>query len=244
MLDIQINFVLPHWLYWGGLAVVPLIFIAFSGWREPVRKTVSRPGEKEVAAVEVPGALPDPLYCRVVDRISQFTGSYVAFWTIIAVFVYFYEVIARKFFNSPTNWAHEGMFLMFGMQYILCGAYAYLRDAHVRVDLFYARGGARVRAAIDILTFFFFLIFCLGFIWTGWTFFATSMSAEQFFWASGYSNETSFSEWALAYYPIKFSIVVGGVLLLLQGISRLIKDLRSFAIGRALAREDGEGALV
>ena len=33
--------------------------------------------------------------------------------------------MARFVFNSPTNWVHESMFLMFGMQYMLCGAFAY-----------------------------------------------------------------------------------------------------------------------
>ena len=47
----------------------------------------------------------------------------MAYWAVIFVFVYYYEVIARYVFNSPTNWVHESMFLMFGMQYILAGAY-------------------------------------------------------------------------------------------------------------------------
>ncbi len=240
MLDLQLNFELPHWMYWGGLAVVPLVFMAVTGWGDS-RNRVSRDGAPLAAAAEapIPGAVRDPLFCRVVDRISEFTGTFISFWTIIAVFVYFYEVIARKFFNSPTNWAHESMFLMFGMQYILAGSYAYLREAHVRVDLFYARGGARAKAATDILTFFFFLVFCLGFIWTAWRFFATSMDANQFFWAIGYSNETSFSEWAVAYYPIKFSLVVGGVLLFAQGLSKLIKDIRTVRVGPAVAVEGG-----
>ena len=41
------------------------------------------------------------------------------------------KCMARFVFNSPTNWVHESMFLMFGMQYILCGAYAYKEDQHV-----------------------------------------------------------------------------------------------------------------
>ena len=41
------------------------------------------------------------------------------------MFGYYYEVIARFVFNSPTNWVHESMFLMYGMQYMLAGAYAY-----------------------------------------------------------------------------------------------------------------------
>ncbi len=73
-----------------------------------------------------------------VDRLSLFAGEFVAYWAVIAVFVYYYEVIARYVFNSPTNWAHESMYLMFGMQYLIAGSYAMLTESHVRVDIFYA----------------------------------------------------------------------------------------------------------
>jgi TRAP-type mannitol/chloroaromatic compound transport system permease small subunit len=134
----------------------------------------------------------------------------------------------RTVFNSPTNWAHESMFLMFGMQYVLAGAYAYLHDAHVRVDVFYAKAGPRGKAALDILTSLFFIAFALAFIWTAWTFFSSSMNQNQFFFASGMSNEVSFTEWGIQYYPVKSTLVLGGLFLLLEGLSRLIKDILVF----------------
>ena len=52
---------------------------------------------------------------RITSHINGLAGEFVAYWSVIAVFVYYYEVIARYVFNSPTNWAHESMFLMFGI---------------------------------------------------------------------------------------------------------------------------------
>lgn len=223
-MDLSLTFVLPHWVYWGGLALLPLLLILGAGWRE----LPAAPAE--TGATDAAGRLlrmaPGNRFTRWVDALSQLSGTLVAYWTVIAVFVYFYEVVARYFLRSPTNWAHESMFLMFGMQYVLAGAYAYYHDAHVRVDLVYSALSQRKQAAIDIITFFAFLIFCLAFLWTGWTFFSSSMNQQQFFFASGYSNEVSFTEWAIAYYPVKFTLVLGAVLLLLQGLSRLIKDLQ------------------
>ncbi|MGH8796138.1 MAG: hypothetical protein ACREXI_03710, partial [Caldimonas sp.] len=72
-----------------------------------------------------------------IDRINTKAGEYVAYWAVVSVFVYYYEVTARFVFNSPTNWVHESMFLMYGMQYLISGAYALRLDAHVRVDVFY-----------------------------------------------------------------------------------------------------------
>ena len=86
---------------------------------------------------------------------------------MISVFVYYYEVIARFVFNSPTNWVHESMFLMFGMQYMLCGAYAYREDQHVRVDVIYAKFSPRGKAIADIISSVFFFIFIVTMLWTG-----------------------------------------------------------------------------
>jgi TRAP-type mannitol/chloroaromatic compound transport system permease small subunit len=150
-----------------------------------------------------------------IDRLSLFTGEFVAFWSIIAVFVYYYEVVVRYVFNSPTNWAHESMFLMFGMQYLVAGAYAMLTESHVRVDIFYARMPRRGKAFVDLLTSVFFFIFAGTLLGTSYVFAADAIG----------QNEVSFTEWAVHYWPVKCVMVVGGLLLVLQGISTVIKDL-------------------
>lgn len=154
-------------------------------------------------------------FTSIIDRTNDFVGNFVAYWSVIAVMVYYYEVIARYVFNSPTNWAHESMFLMFGMQYLLAGGYVLRNNGHVRVDVFYANFSARKKAAVDVATSVFFFIFALTMAWTGWTFFMDSYSA----------SEVSFTEWAIQYYPIKFSIPLGATLLLLQGFAWLMKDI-------------------
>ena len=156
-----------------------------------------------------------------IDRLSFYSGEFVAYWAVIAVFVYYYEVVARYVFNSPTNWAHEGMYLMFGMQYLISGAYAMLCESHVRVDVFYAPLSPRRKALADILTTVFFFIFAGVLLVTGWIF---AVDATRV-------NEVSFTEWQLAYWPFKWAIVVGALLLLLQGVARLAQDFRTLTTG-------------
>jgi len=151
----------------------------------------------------------------VIDRISYFTGEFVAYWAVIAVFAYYFEVVARYVFNSPTIWVHEGMFLMFGMQYLIAGAYAAMTDAHVKVDVFYADWSPLRKAVVDILTSIFFFIFAGTLLVTGWIF---AMDATRV-------GEVSFSEWTIAYWPFKWAIAVGAVLLILQGIAKLARDV-------------------
>jgi TRAP-type mannitol/chloroaromatic compound transport system permease small subunit len=175
----------------------------------------------DVPIVAEPVLAEDPtlhFHSRATDAIEWINvkaGEYVAWWSLIAVFVYYYEVLARYVFNSPTNWVHESMFLMFGMQYMLSGAYAYREDQHVRVDVVYAKFSPRGKAIADIVTSVFFFIFIGTMLVTGYRFAADAVN----------NHEVSFTEWGIQYWPVKLAIPIGAALLLLQGISKLIKDI-------------------
>lgn len=156
-----------------------------------------------------------PPATRWIDTMNGWIGEYVAYWAILAVFLYYYEVLARYVFNSPTNWVHESMFLMFGMQYALCGAYGYRDDSHVRVDILYTRLSPRGRAACDVLTSVFFFIFTVTLLVTGWRFAMDSVGV----------GETSFTEWGIQYWPVKLMLPLGALLIVLQGIARLVRDV-------------------
>ncbi len=188
-----------------------------------------------------------------IDRLSLYCGEFVSYWAIIAVIVYYYEVISRYVFNAPTNWAHEAMYLMFGMQYLIAGAYAMLTESHVRVDVFYAPLSTRRKAIMDLLTSVFFFIFAGTLLVTSWIFAMDAIAVPTgngllSDWARGQITtgemlarfdmaqftapnirwgEISFNEWAVPLWPMKWVMVVGGLLLVLQGISKFAQDLRA-----------------
>ena len=54
------------------------------------------------------------------------------------MFILFYEVIQRYVFNSPTIWVYELCGILYGIFFLLGGAYAQLYEAHIRVDCVYA----------------------------------------------------------------------------------------------------------
>ena len=198
--------------------------------RAQAAEALARPAEV-VAAPEVPpiGTQEDPtihVHTRVTDALEWVNiraGEFVAYWALISVFAYYYEVVARYVFNSPTNWVHESMFLMYGMQYMLCGAYAYREDQHVRVDVFYSRFSPRGKAIADIITSVFFFIFILTMLWTGTRFALDAIN----------NHEVSFTEWGVQYWVVKLMLPIGAALLALQGLSKLIKDIVFVAQGRA-----------
>lgn len=152
---------------------------------------------------------------RAIGKLNGFAGQYVAYWSVLAVAAYYFEVVARYIFNSPTNWVHESMFLMFGMQYLLSGGYCLREDSHVRVDVIYERFSERAKAIIDLVTSTSFFIFTVTLLVTGWIFAADSIGV----W------EVSFTEWGIQYWPVKLAIPIGAALIVLQGITMVIQDV-------------------
>ena len=192
-----------------------------------------------------------------IDRFSLITGEFAAYWAVIAVFVYYFEVISRYVFGVPTNWAHESMYLMFGMQYLIAGSYAMLTESHVRVDIFYAPLTKPRKAWADLLTSIFFFIFAGTLLVTSWIFAMDALAVPTgnsvvSEWARGNLGlfemlgslslsqwtdpnirwgEISFNEWEVPLWPMKWVMVFGGVLLIMQGVSKVSKDIRAIARG-------------
>jgi len=216
------GFVLPHWLYWGWLAVMPLVMM----WlikRKGIEQSAQPTPDEEMALDVI--AEEDPVihdegnrFTRAIDWISEKSGVFVAFWTVNAVVIYFYEVVMRYLFNMPTIWVHEASYLLFGMQYLLAGAFAMLHGAHVRVDILYVKLPPRGRVGMDIYTSIFFFIFALALMGTSWTFFIDSFQM----------SETTVETWGIQYWPIKAMMLLGSVLIFLAGVSKLIKDIRLY----------------
>lgn len=226
MNDLQgFGFVLPHWAYWGWLTIMPLVFM-YMVKRNACKKPKVPPTPDEELALKLL-AEEDPAlheggnrFTKLIDKVSDFTGVFIALWTVNAVVFYFYEVVMRYIFNMPTIWVHEASFLLFGMQYLMTGAYAMLHGAHVRVDIVYVKLPPRGRVGMDIFTSVFFFIFVMALMGTSWTFFISSFEMK----------EITLETWGIQYWPVKLLMFTGAILLTLAGISKLIKDIMLFRL--------------
>jgi TRAP-type mannitol/chloroaromatic compound transport system permease small subunit len=229
-------FVLPHWLYWTLILVVPPVFLYFAHRRAAAdaalrtKDRITLTEEVEDGAKKADWEPPGNWLTRAIDATCYGIGVFVSVWTIITVSFYVFEVISRYFFGAPTNWAHEGSFLLFGVMYTLGGAALYLVDGHVRVDVFYAKWSRRGRAAADIVAAPIVCIFVLGFLVSGWLFFAQGLDRAYLpeWLALGYNMDISQTEWQIPYWPIKFTIPLGAFLVGLVALSRFVKDVQTF----------------
>jgi TRAP-type mannitol/chloroaromatic compound transport system permease small subunit len=148
---------------------------------------------------------------HAVDSISEWSGRIVSFLIYAGILMLVFEVIARYFFSSPTIWAHGYSQRLFGSYFILVGAFTLVRDAHVRVDIIYQRFSIRVRAFLDVINY------GLLILWTS----VMAKEGISYFLYSFALREKDESALGHPVYPVKFLLVVGVSLILLQGLSRM-----------------------
>jgi TRAP-type mannitol/chloroaromatic compound transport system permease small subunit len=117
--------------------------------------------------------------------------------------------------NLTSNSTLEGQWYLFDIFFLFGAAYTLKHDEHVRVDVFYSNWSPRRRAIADLCGTIFFLIpFCLLVIAASWQ--STIQS-----WLVG---EVSPDPGGLPRFPIKAAIIFSCLLLILQGISEIIKN--------------------
>lgn len=166
-----------------------------------------------------------------IDATNDWVGRVLWFGIIVMSLLVLSEVARRYIFNAPTVWGNELTQLTFAVYVVLSGGHVLRWGGHVNVDILYSRFSARTRAIIDICTFGLFLLFCgMMLIYGG-----------SLAWESVSIWEHSNSAWGVALYPFKMAIPLGALLLLLQGLAKLVRDILT-AAGRSagVADEGGE----
>ena len=163
-------------------------------------------------------------YVRFVDRLSMWTGHAFAWAILILTFGVSYEVFVRYVLNSPTSWAYDISYMMYGALFLMAGAYTLSRNGHVRGDFLYRLWPPRVQAAVDMVLYLFFLLpGCAALAYSGYFFAAQS-------WRFG--EVSFFSPAGIPIYPMKTLIPIAGVLLCLQGVAEMIRCYRCIQTGK------------
>ena len=153
--------------------------------------------------------------CDLVDRLNEWMGLFWGSMVVLVTIAVLYEVMARTVFGAPTDWGNETTIYLSAMAYLLAGGYALLHRRHVRIDVLYQTLSKRTQARLDAFTFLFFLAYMLTLIWVG----------GKDAWNAFEIGETTSTPWNPVIWPVKLSIPVAGLLLLLQGIANLLRDL-------------------
>ena len=156
-----------------------------------------------------------------IDAVTTTVGR-VMFWlTLVMVLIGAFNVVTRYVGRSLGISLGGTLYItlqtqLFNLIFLLGAAYVLNKDGHVRVDIIYASTSARVRAWIDIFgTLFFLFPFCALGLYLSWGYVGRS-------WQQGEVNPNA---GGFPVYPIKTVILVAFGLLILQGISELVKRI-------------------
>jgi TRAP-type mannitol/chloroaromatic compound transport system permease small subunit len=172
------------------------------------------------------GDFPAAFYAiiRGIDRFSDLTGQLVALAMIFLVAIISYEVCARYLFNAPTVWVYESSYMANGSAFMLGCAYALLKGAHVRTDIFWENYSERKKGTIDLVAYL------VLFFPTMITLMAISIDDALLSYEIGERSQESV--WRAIMWPFRASIPLAALLFMIQGFSEALKCVYQIRFGR------------
>jgi TRAP-type mannitol/chloroaromatic compound transport system permease small subunit len=151
---------------------------------------------------------------RLIDALNDYVGRTIIWMVLAAVLISAGNAIVRKAFNMSSNAMLEIQWYLFSAVFLLGAGYAFLKNAHVRIDFISNHLSPKTRNWIDIVGILVFLgPLCVILIKLSWPLFENA-------WVSG---EMSQNAGGLIRWPVMLLIPAGMALLLAQAASELIK---------------------
>ena len=153
---------------------------------------------------------------RVIDAATTWIGKRLAWLILAAVVVSAANATVRKVFDTSSNSWLELQWVLFSIVFLLCSPWTLLANEHIRIDIVNNMLPKRVRDSIDVVGHAFFLLpLAIVMIITGIPFFLRSVEI----------NEQSGNAGGLPQWPAKSLVMIGFAMLLIQGVSELIKRI-------------------
>ena len=153
---------------------------------------------------------------RAIDAMTTWLGKRLAWLILAAVMVSAVNATVRKLFDTSSNAWLELQWVLFGIVFLLCSPWTLLANEHIRIDIVNNLMPKRVRNWIDVVGHSLFLApWCILMV----------VTAAPFFWRSFMINEQSGNAGGLPQWPSKSLVLIGFTILLVQGLSELIKRI-------------------
>jgi TRAP-type mannitol/chloroaromatic compound transport system permease small subunit len=151
---------------------------------------------------------------RAIDALNERIGRVILWLVLVMVLVSSGNAVSRYLLNMSSNAWLELQWYLFAAVFLLCAGYALLHNEHIRIDVVSSHLSRRAQMWIDVFGTIVFLFPVAGTImWLSWPIFVNA-------WVSG---EMSSNAGGLVRWPARLMIPVGFFLLVLQGVSELIK---------------------
>jgi TRAP-type mannitol/chloroaromatic compound transport system permease small subunit len=168
-------------------------------------------------------------FLLTVDKISTRAGQFSAFAVAILTVLICWEVFSRYALNNPHDWVFDITYMLYGILFMMAGAYTLSKNGHVRGDVLYGFFTPRTQASLDLLLYFlFFIPGIVALVYAGINFAADSIAIRE------HTTQTANGP---PLYPYKMIIPIAGGLLLLQGFVEIIRCIICIKTGEWPKRE-------
>lgn len=158
---------------------------------------------------------------RLIDAFTDRLGRTLMWLVLLTTLISAGNAIVRKLLNTSSNAFLEIQWYLFAAVFMLGSGYAFLKNAHVRIDFIASKFGPKGRNWVDVIGILVFVFpLCYMMVTLSWPVFENA-------WESG---EMSSNAGGLIRWPVYFLIPAGFVMLALQSCSELIKRI-AFLVG-------------
>ncbi len=172
---------------------------------------------------------------RAIDALNENVGKATIWLVLVVTLISALNAFVRYGFNYSSNGFLEIQWYLFSAIFLLCAGYALKRNAHVRIDVVSSHFSPRVLAWIDIVgTIFFLAPMACAVLYLSWPIFVNSFISKE------YSSNAG----GLIVWQVRALVPIGFSLLILQGVSELIKRIAFLQglIGDPNAKDEGPSA--
>lgn len=167
---------------------------------------------------------------RTIDRFTDSTGTIISWLAIPLVFAVGYEVFARYLMNAPTIWVYDVTYMAYGTMFMLGAAYALHKGAHVRTDFFWDQFSIRKKGVIDTIAYLVFFFPSLAIL--------VVISGGEALYAFRINELSDQTPWRPILWPFKAVVPLACLLLIVQGVSELLKSLYMARYGVELEHKE------
>ena len=153
-------------------------------------------------------------FSRGVDRLNEAIGKATTWLILVVVVISAGNAVVRYAFDWSSNGLLEIQWYLFSAIFLLCAAYVLYKNEHIRIDVIAGRLSDRAQNWIDVFGIIVFMLpMVIITMYLSWLVFTLA-------WTSG---EGSANPGGLIRWPVRLLMPVGFFLLLLQGLSELVK---------------------
>jgi TRAP-type mannitol/chloroaromatic compound transport system permease small subunit len=155
-------------------------------------------------------------FSNAVDWLNAQVGRWVIWLILGSTIISAINALVRKIFNTSSNAYLEVQWYLFAGAFLLAAGYTLLHNEHVKIDVISSHLSKRKQIWIDVIGFTFFLMpMCMIILWFGTPFFLQGFR----------SGEMSSNAGGLIRWPVYALMPIGFGLLMLQGLSELVKRI-------------------